>query len=170
MFCRNMQYYLCRPVVDSERDEVMQELKERRRVARAATEAKRIQKNEVSIVRYLQACDVAIPHPSQSTLAQMLDLVNAMAQVSPGGEWKKAVKDFAKLHDEVFESYRRDNAVSAKFGRGGYQSIYWAPTIGEVVEKEVVRIEKELARGERRREWAILEMVLGWNELRRQYK
>lgn len=165
---RLQRYLSCRDI-ESEGDEVVSELRRQGQLAQAAKEAKLVENNEVSI----SVC-IRFFSPLTSTLSivflQMRDLVDAIARVSPGGDWKSAVKHFAKLHNDVFESYRHDTAVSAKFGRGGYQSIYWAPTIGEVVEKEVSRIEKELARAERRKEWAIIELVLRWDELRREYK
>ena len=169
MISWRLQRYLCWRSSASDSDEVISEYRRLQEVAQAAKDAKVVENNEVSIfvcTRFFISLDSTSPF----VLPQMRDLVDAIARVSPGGDWKSAVKHFAKLHNDVFESYRHDTAVSAKFGRGGYQSIYWAPTIGEVVEKEVSRIERELGRAERRKEWAIIELVLRWNELRKEYK
>ncbi|GAA5982983.1 hypothetical protein JCM5350_003529 [Sporobolomyces pararoseus] len=82
-------------------------------------------------------------------------LATAIARVTLGADWQSAVKAFVKLHTDLIESYRDVNwRESNSAGDSKTESL-----LREQVDKEIERVELALDRAERRRDWAIVDLI-----------
>ncbi|GAA5956747.1 hypothetical protein JCM3765_005726 [Sporobolomyces pararoseus] len=82
-------------------------------------------------------------------------LIKAIVRARLGGDWQAAVKGFVKLHTDLIESYRDVNWREPRSAADPKTE----SLLQEQVDKEIERVESALNRAERRRDWAIVDLI-----------
>jgi len=90
--------------------------------------------------------------------------MTAIAAVSEQSDWKTAVKSFVQLHTDLVESYRDTNWRNNGRSNGTTE----ASKLQDQIDQEIARVELALDRAERRRDWAIVDLVFERHHMKKE--